>query len=445
MLNRLPLLIAVLALAAWAGNFIIKNFLAVSLIAYGRQDNSSEIAAIYAPANAEVLAARARSLLYRTDPPRTEEAIADLQKSVALSPHDYRYWLELGKAQGGDDQMPQAETSLQHATELAPRYFEPRWALANLRLRAGKSEQALEDLSKAVALSGALYGSAQQRIDRNVSLNALNVVAGAFGMSLDALRRIMPPDNVAQSYLAEFFATHDAMEQALEIWRGLPATDPASYRSLAAVLMRELQGKNRFGEARDVWRKFSATEGVPEEDGDHSSNNLVANGGFEQTPLREKYAAVIDLSGGMDWVIRRHAEVRVTRDNSAVHSGAKSLHLVFAASMASEFAQVSQVIAVEPSRQYKLNYFVKAQNISALPNETPFIEITDALNPSLFTLRSTVPSGTADWNEQSAAFSTPDSTHGLRLTVRAPQLKVVDRTRIAELWLDDFKLVGLQQ
>jgi hypothetical protein len=294
----------------------------------------------------------------------------------------------------------------------------------------------LDDLSKAVALSGALYGRAQQRIDRNVSLNALNVVAGAFGMNLDALRRVMPKDNIAQSYLAEFFAAHDAMEQALEIWRRLPATDPDSYRSLVAVLMHELQSKNRFGEARDVWRKFSTGEGVPEGD----ANNLVANGGFEQTPLREKYAVVIDLSDGMDWVIRRHTEVRATRDNTAVHSSAKSLHLVFAASMASEFAQVSQVIAVKPSGAYRLSYFVKTQNISALPNEAPFIDITDALNPALFTLRSVVRSGTADWHEQSVAFSTPDSTHGLRLTVRAPQLKVVDRTRIAELWLDDFSL-----
>jgi len=386
------------------------------------------------------LAARARHLLYRMDPPRTEEAIADLQKAVALSPHDYRYWLELGKAQGGDDQMQQAESALQHATELAPHYFEPRWALANLRLRAGKSEQALEDLSKAVALSGALYGSAQQHVDRNVSLNALNIVAGAFGMNLDALRRIMPPDNIAQSYLAEFFATHDAMEQALEIWRGLPAADPNSYRSLVAVLMHELQSKNRYAEARDVWRKFSTVEGVPEAEANNLANDLIANGSFEQTPLREKYAAVIDLSDGMDWVIRRHAEVRVARDNSAVHSGAKALHLIFAASMASEFAQVSQVMAVEPSRKYRLSFFVKNQNISASPNEAPFIEITDALNPALFTLRSVVPSGTADWNEQTVAFSTPDSTHGVRLTVRAPQLKVVDRTRIAELWLDDFTL-----
>ncbi|MEP7338150.1 MAG: hypothetical protein ABI977_10435 [Acidobacteriota bacterium] len=440
MLKRLPLLIAVLALAALAGNFIIKNFLAVSLIAYGRQDESSDVAVGYAPANAEVLAARARHLLYRADPPRTEEAIADLQKATTVSPHDYRYWLELGKAYDSASQSQQAETSMLRAVELAPRYFEPRWALANLRLRAGKSEQALDDLRQAVALSGTLYARAQQRTDRNVTLNALNAVTGAFGMNLDALRRATPPDNIAQAYLAEFFATHDAMEQALELWRRLPPTgadaDPASYRDLVFQLLRELQGKYRFDEAREVWAKFAAAEGATDVD----ANNLMTNAGFERAPLSERYAALLDPQAGFDWIIRRHPEVSLSRGNDSVHSGANALHLVFAASMGSEFQPASQLVAVEPSRQYRLSYFVKTQNISSLPNETPFVEITDAMNPALFSLRSVVPSGTAEWNEQTVSFTTPDSTRGLRLTVRAPQLKVVNRTRIAELWLDDFTL-----
>ena len=54
-------------------------------------------------------------------------------------------------------------------------------------------------------------------------------------------------------------------------------------------------------------------------------------------------------------------------------------------------------------------------------------------------LRSVLPSGTTEWSEQSITFSTPESTHGLRLTIRIPQLKL-DRLRIPEFWLDDFKL-----
>lgn len=438
--KRLPLLIAVLALAVWAGNFIIKNFLAASLVAYGQRDGnqteSLNAAVGYAPANAEVLAARARFLLNQSDPPRVAEAIADLRAAVQSSPRDYRYWLELGKAYDADSQTSEAEASMQRAVELAPRYFEARWALANLRLRAGKTETSLEDFRQAVALSGSLYGNAEPPPDRNATLNAYNAIAGALGMNLKALRRVTPPDNAARGYLAEFLSGHDAQDQALEIWRQLPAENSINYRTLVAQLTRELQAKNRFSEANAVWQKFSVAEGFPA----NGETNLITNGGFEQTPLREKYAAEVDLGETFDWAIRRHPEVRALRSNTNPHAGSIALHLTFNSSMNSGFGEISQLIAVEPSRQYRLSYFVKTKNVSALPTETPFIGITDATNPALFNLRSFAPSGTNDWSEQAITFSVPENTRGLRLTIHAPQLRTIDNLRIAELWLDDFKL-----
>lgn len=439
--KRLPLLIIVLALAGWAGNFIIKNFLAASLVVYGQRDgNQSEslnAAVGYAPANAEVLSARARYWLNQADPPRVAEAVADLRAAVQASPNDYRYWLELGKAYDANDQASDAEAAMLRATELAPRYFEARWALANLRLRAGKSEVSLEDFRQAVILSGSLYGNAEPPPDRSATLNAYNAIAGALGMNLGALRRITPPDSAAQAYLAEFLSSHDAMDQALEIWRRLPVEDSITYRTLVAQLTRELQAKNRFSEANAVWQKFSLAERFSAA---NSENNLITNGGFELAPLREKYAAEVDLGEGFDWVIRRHPEVRAVRSDLAARSGSFALHLSFNASMSAGFGEISQLIAVEPSQQYRLSYFVKTKNVPASPTETPFIGITDATNPALFNLNSVVPNGTNDWREQTITFSVPETTRGLRLTIHAPQLKTIDGLRIAELWLDDFKL-----
>ncbi len=438
--KRLPLLIAVVALAGWAGNFIVKNFIAGALIAYGQAGGqnaeSLDLATGYAPANAEVLAARARFLLNQADPPRVAEAVADLRQAAQVSPNDYRYWLELGKAYDANGQATEAETAMQRAVVLAPQYFETRWALANLRLRAGKTEASLDDFREAVALSGSLYGNASPPPDRLATLNAYNAISGALGMNLDALRRITPTHSAARSYLAEFLAGHDAMDQALEIWRQLPADDLTSYRNLIAQLTRELQAKNRFTEAREVWLKFSALEGVSSD----SENNLIANSGFELSPLREKYTTEVDLGEGFDWAIRRHPEVRAIRSNLAAHAGSYGLQLSFIASMSSGFGEVSQLIAVEASRQYRLSYFVKTKNISSSPTETPFIGITDAVNPALFNLRSAVPGGTNDWSEQSITFSVPEGTRGLRLTIHAPQLKTIDNLRIAEFWLDDFTL-----
>lgn len=434
--KRLPLLIAVLALAVWAGNFIVKNFIASALIVYGQTAESLDLAAEYVPGNAEVLVARARYSLNQADLPRIAEAIADLRQAVQLSPNDYRYHLELGKAYDVNGQTPEAEAAIQRATELAPLYFEARWALANLRLRAGKTETSLEDFRQAVALSGSLYGNAAPPPDRNAMLNAYNAIAGALGMNLAALRRITSADSAAQAYLSEFLSSHDAMDQAVEVWRRLPAENSITYKTLVAQLTRELQAKNRFSEAREVWQKFSAIEGVQTGD----ANNLIANPGFELTPLREKYATEVDLGEGFDWAIRRHTEVRAIRNNLAAHSGSYGLHLSFNASMSSGFGEISQLIAVEPSRQYRLSYFVKTKNVPSSPTETPFIGITDEANPTLFNLHSVVPSGTNDWSEQSITFSVPESTRGLRLTIHAPQLKRIDSLRIAELWMDDFTL-----
>jgi hypothetical protein len=141
-----------------------------------------------------------------------------------------------------------------------------------------------------------------------------------------------------------------------------------------------------------------------------------------------------DLTDGFDWRLRSHAEVQARRDDLLAHSGRYALRLSFAARMRSEFAHVSQLVAAGPQQIYRLRYFVKTNK---LPDPAPFIEITDAQQPGLFSIRSALPTGTNDWREQTLMFTTPADTHGLRLTIRAPQTLA---TNNAEVWLDDFKL-----
>lgn len=430
LLKRLPLLIIVVALAIWLGSFIIKNFLGVSLIAYGLEDASRDAAVRFAPGNPEILAARGRYLLYRADPPRLAEAMADLERAVQVSPRDYRFRLELGKAYESNGDAARAEAALLTAVELAPKYFETRWALANLRLRLGRTEAALDDLRAAIELSAG-YSS---RPDYNATTNAFNVAAGAVGVSVEALRRVAPGDNVSQAYLAGFLAGRDALDQALRMWRGMSADDPDSYRSLIFQLLYELQVKSRFTEEKEVWDRLMSLEGRKAS----GSDNPISNPGFEEAPLAETYSLLIEPPTGFDWVFRRHTEVRVQRQNEEKHTGMYALQLTFAASMRSEFQETSQLIAVEPAQAYRLSYFVKTRNIS---NETPpLVEISDARPQGVVIARLAAPSGTNDWIEQSVTLTTPAGAQGLRLIVRSPQLKTIDRSRIVEVWFDDFKL-----
>lgn len=435
-MKRLPLLIAVLSLAVWAGYWISKNFLAVALITYGRDETSRAAAVAYAPHNAEVLAARARYLLYRAAPPQVAEAISLLQQAALNSPRDYRGWFELSKAYDADGRTEQAETSLQRAVELAPRYFETQWALANLRMRTGHTELALPEFCEAIALSGTLSGNIQPIADRNVALTAYHTVTGALGLNLDALRQMTPPDDAARAYLAEFLAARGALDEALQVWRELPANAAPPYRNLVFQLLRELQRKNRFSEARHVWTKWASAEDAPAD----KSNNLIANPGFEHQSLGETYLELSDPPSSFDWIIRRHPEVRINRRSDAARTGAQGLHLYFAGAMSGEVQPATQLIAAQPGQKYRLSYFAKTRNVSSVPHETPFVEIADAHNPATFTLRAKLPTGTTDWSEHAASFTTPHDTHGLRVTVRCPQIRTIDLARTTEIWLDDFKL-----
>jgi len=431
MFKRLPLLIAVAVLAVWLGNFIIGNFLAASLIAYGEDGASRDQAVGYAPSNPLVVAARAKFLLYRAEPPRQEEAIAELQRATLLSPRDYRFWLELGRAYENTGAADRAEKTLRRAVQLAPRYFETRWAFANFLLRTGKTEAALNDLREAVKLSGGVAPYPNHA----ATMNALNTVAGVFGNDLEALCGVMPADNISQIYLAEFLANHDALDQALEIWRKSSADESGYYRRLLFHLLPATQNKGRFAEMREIWQSLMALEGGHP---GHSAGGLMINSGFERQPLSDKYPSLASPPTGFDWTMRHHPEVAARRDSVERYAGSYSLRLSFNSAMSSEFDNISQLVLVEPSRKYRLSYFIKSKQIPS--QEPPYVEVADAMDPASFNLRSPAPSGTTEWVEQSLTFNAPEISRAIRLTIRSPRLGVVDRMRIGEVWFDDFKL-----
>jgi tetratricopeptide (TPR) repeat protein len=430
MLKRLPLLIAVLALSIWLGNFIIRNFLAASLIAYGEDAASREQALAYAPSNPPVVAARAKYWLYRAEPARTEEALAELERAAALSPRDYRFHLELGRAYDNTGDAARAEASLRRAVELAPRYFDARWALANFLLRAGKPDTAIEEFRLAMGLSG------RDRPDEKAALNIYNAVAGATDGDLDRLRRITAEDHFSQSLLARFLVTRESLDAALGIWRGLPASDRESNWTLSAELVRALQGRERFADALEVWRRIEWLAGFAR----NSGSNLMRNSGFEERPAGELHPELAEPPAGFDWIVRRHPEVPVRRTSYEHHEGANALHLALAASMNSEFNHIAQLVAVEPGATYRFSYFVKMRNVPSDPDRAPFVELADAVRAERFNLRSVLPGGGSEWQEQTIGFTLPAQTRGLHVRIRQPRIITVDLARVAEVWFDDFKL-----
>jgi hypothetical protein len=431
MLKRLPLLVIALLVVSAAGNFIVRDFLASSLVAFGEDGASRDLALRYSPADPSVVAARAKYLIYRAEPPRPEEGISGLQRATQLSPRDYRFWLELGRAYENTGNLPAAEKALARSVELAPAYFETRWTLANFYLRTGRNDLASSDLREAIILSGR-----DGRPDERATLNTFNAISGATGNDFDFLKKVAPDDEVSQAYLAGFLSNHDGLDQAFQIWRRLTGSHRESFRSLTLQLIRESQLKGRFQDGYQAWEKLAIIEGLNSRD----PGNLVFNPGFEQKPLSETYTELASSQSGFDWIIGRHPEVRARRTDLEKHTGSFSLGLNFAAAMSQELQEISIIVPVDHSGRHELTWFVKTKNIPLLEDEAPFIEISDPLRPSEFSQRTRIPAGTNEWSEQKLSIDTPIDTRGLKITIRSPRMRTVDRSRVPEVWFDDFKM-----
>jgi hypothetical protein len=161
--------------------------------------------------------------------------------------------------------------------------------------------------------------------------------------------------------------------------------------------------------------------------------------------MGEALPALINPGLGFDWILRKHPEVRVSRTRYEKHGGAWSLQLAFPASMSMGFDHASQLLAIEPGRSYRLRFFAKLRNVSAEANRAPYVELADAGDPTRLSQRAMLPAGEAEWRPYTIEFTAPAETRGVRVSIRCPQILLIDPARITEAWFDDFKLEMISQ
>ncbi|MEK7832715.1 MAG: tetratricopeptide repeat protein, partial [Acidobacteriota bacterium] len=82
---------------------------------------------------------------------RLKTALEELRTATKISPEDYRAWLALGRALDRSGVLTEARSALERSIALAPRHFEPRWAMGNHLLRAGDREASFAQLRQALA------------------------------------------------------------------------------------------------------------------------------------------------------------------------------------------------------------------------------------------------------------------------------------------------------
>ncbi len=155
-----------------------------------------------------------------------------------------------------------------------------------------------------------------------------------------------------------------------------------------------------------------------------SRENLVVNGGFEETVL----------NGGFDWWYESNPHAALAIDTSVFFDGTRSLSVTFDGRNPGD-AGILQFIPVKANTNYEFSAECKTEDIDSASG--PRFAIGDAYTNASYVLTDDF-LGTNPWRAQHARFQTGPSTNLVLLKiVREPAGPLIR----GKLWIDDLKLV----
>lgn len=342
-----------------------------------------------------------------------QETAREFERATALSPYDYRLWMELGRAREQAGDAAGGEQALRRARALAPNYVMPRWYLGNLLLRAGRDTEAFKEL-RAAAES-----------DRELRGPIFASVWSIYGGDLERVTAAVAETPAVRAELVVYLVAQQRMDDALRLWSSFSQQEKRKLHDAGDALARGLMKNRRYGAALEVLGGTSSNaSGV--------QVGQIANGGFE-----DEIVATGDEKFG--WTITRVAQAEIGLDPRIVHGGARSLRISFNAPSSIAFANVTQLIAVEPGARYRLEFFVRTESLKSVATLAVDV-VSGAQDGHILAASAPAPTGTSDWQPVAVEFNAPADADGVIVRVRRQPCTDEACPIFGKIWYDDFSL-----
>ncbi len=368
-------------------------------------------------------------------------SMADRERATAWDPTDPALQTWLGRAYERQGDLDLARVRFEEAVRLRP---SDAYAIMQLALLAERRHDAR---------------AARAAIDKALALDAHNV-AIRWEAALLALR--LDDRDQALDHLRYILAVDPAQrDAAFQLGRALLRPDenpqtllPSEPEGLTGILIAALEHDD-LPLANVAWaRRVSLAAPVPNDVGRRyvqrlldegnglaahavwstlvrwpvSDDNAVWNGSFEAERL---------LGWGFDWRIQRVWGVDVALDPFVAAKGRRSLRLTFNSFPTLDFAGVTQLVAVEPGREYRLEARAKASGFETRSG----VKLEIVLPRDQVTLAETnTITGTTDWMALTAMVRIPDDTSLVVLRVRRARTPGPEGNLGGKVWIDEVTL-----
>ncbi len=367
------------------------------------------------PDSARLQAHWAASLLTQAND--FEESLAQAetaaQQAVQLSPNNAEFRLLLAATQSVSGDLAARESHLHTAVALAPHYPQVRWQLANLLIRAGKLDEALEEFRQVAEAKPALL------------VAAFDLLWEATNGDFNALARATGEQPRNRMALAKFLLQQNRSTEAAQVFSRIEVSARASTPE-TGEFVRQLMDAGYSELARRLWGE---TRGASEVE-----SVVLSNGGFESEVL-SKFAH-------FDWQLKRSDYASPKIEVGTAHAGRRALRVDFAGRDTTKLTdEVRQLLVLQPATAYRLTCYVKAEKFKA-PEGPHWVVLNQANNQPVGSTNR-VSADHNDWQLLTADFTTPVQQQTYWLTLqRTPQFSYDEPTK-GSLWFDGFLLEPL--
>ncbi len=401
--HRALLLVVALAVAGSLGGHIIRPAVATWLAARATSVRDFERALAWDPGSPALNLRLARAYGQAGDEGR---ATARFDTALRLRPTDAMAWLHVALFRDRSGDRHGANAALERAVGLDQHNVVVRWEAALLAIRWGHRERALEHLRYVLAVD------ATQR-DAAFQLARMLLRPG------DDAASLLPAEPQALTGVLVAAVSNQDSTLASAAWTRRASLRPAVPQEVSRRYLDFLLAEGDGRAARRVWGALMPGD----------STNLVFNGGFENERL---------LGWGLDWRVSRVWGVEVVVDRFVASAGRHSLRLAFNSFPTLNFSAVSQLVGVEPGRDYRLRAVARASDF--VTRSGLKLEVVLPKSEQVLAQTAAVAGTTPGWTPLEARVRIPADTSLVQLRLRREPAALPEGNLGGKVWIDDVRL-----
>jgi tetratricopeptide (TPR) repeat protein len=341
-------------------------------------------------------------------------AVAEYEKSVALSPNDYRCWMHFGKALEQAGESDRAEKALREAVRLAPSYALPRWYLGNLLMRTDRYPEGFAELRRA------------SEANAEFRSQLFNTAWQVHKDNFEELKTAIGNTPEMRAHFSSYLLARSRFDEGLRLWNTLSESEKREKRDVAYEIIKSLVSVKQFNRALEVWNGIAPSPLYAAQTG------RIMDASFEDNIAHGKGAV-------FGWQVQSLSQIQMGIDPNIGHTGNRSLRMIFQVRSHLDSINVSQLVPVTPNTNYDFECYVRTERLESA--SMPVVAVLDATEGSYLATSAGAPSGNNNWQRIGLSFKSGPKTEAITIKVdRSPCPDSPVCPIFGTVWYDDFDL-----